>query len=168
MPETKREGAVLLLKVRPGTAEKALKALRGKTEVREAHTVLGPYDVVVTGAFKTTEDLHRFTEGIVKADFCEDCVQNISLEGWTREEPKRGAAAAWTLIKAENPRALAEQLRKVPAVNAVYSTIGAYNVIAKLAAQTPRDLQDSILKDVQTLPGIRRTESLAMAEELGL
>lgn len=164
MIETKGEG-ILLLKVKPGTVEKAIKELRGKTEVRKAEPVLGPYDLVVTGAFKDIEDLRRFSDGIVKSAFCEDCVENVSLEQWSREKPERGAAAAWTLIKAENPKKVAEELRKVPAVNAVYSTLGAYNVIAKLAAKSTRELQDSILKNVQTLPGIRRTESLAMPGE---
>lgn len=71
------------------------------------------------------------------------------------------------MIKAENPKRIAEELRKVPEVNAVYSTVGAYNVIAKLTAKSPRELQDSILKDVQSLHGIRRTESLAMPGEEG-
>lgn len=166
MPETKGEG-VLLLKVKPGTAVKAQKELQGKAGVHEAQTVLGPYDLIVTGAFGSIEDLRRFSEAIVKTDFCEDCVENVSLEQWRREEPALGAAAAWTLIKAENPKRIAEELRKVPEVNAVYSTVGAYNVIAKLTAKSPRELQDSILKDVQSLHGIRRTESFAMPGEEG-
>lgn len=164
MPEQEGEG-ILLLKVRPGTVEAALKELHGKAEVEEAQPVLGTYDVVVTGAFKDIEDLRRFSTAIVGADFCEDCIENVSLERWAREEPQGGAAAAWTLIKAADPERVAMELRKVPAVNAVFSTVGAYDVIAKLAAQSPRELQDSILGRIQTLEGIRRTESLAMPGE---
>lgn len=164
MPEKKGEG-ILLLKVRPGSIETALKELHGRAEVQEAEPVLGPYDMVVTGAFKDIEELHRFSSAIIAAEFCEDCVENVSLDRWVREEPQRGAAAAWTLINAANPGRVAAELRKVPAVNAVFSTIGAYDVIAKLAAQSPRELQDSILGQIQTLEGIRRTESLAMPGE---
>ncbi|MBI4415604.1 MAG: Lrp/AsnC ligand binding domain-containing protein [Euryarchaeota archaeon] len=164
MQEAKGEG-ILFLKVKPGTVETALREVRAKAEVTEADPVLGPYDLVIAGAFKDLEDFRRFSEGIVKTDFCEDCVESISLERWRREKPARGAAAAWTLIKAENPKRVAEELRKVPAVNAVFSTMGSYNVVAKLVAKNPRELQDAILRNVHALPGLRRTESLTMAGE---
>lgn len=165
MTEPKAGEGIFLLKVKPGTAEKAIRELRRKSEVSEARSVLGPYDVVATGAFRTVEDLRDFAEGVLKAEYCEDCVPNLSVEHWKREKPQQGEVEAWTLIKAENPTKLADELQRLPVVNAVYSTLGPYNVIAKLAAQTPRDLQDTILKKVQTIPGVRRTESLAMAEE---
>ncbi len=160
--------SVLFVRVKPGATDRALKELREHPTVSKAEPVLGPYDIVVTGAFKNLDELRKFQEELETKEFCEGCVPNPSFEEWARPEPEKREISAWTLIKAVNPQRTLQELQRIPAVNRVYTTAGEFNVIANVAANKPHDLMDTILKHIQAIKDVRRTETLTgIPEEEG-
>ncbi len=160
--------SVLFVRVKPGMTDRALKDLRKHPSVSRAEPVLGPYDIVVTGAFKNVELLQKFAEELGTKEFYEGCAPNPSFEEWNRPEKAEREISAWTLIKAVNPQRAMKELQRIAAVNSVYTTAGEFNVIANIAANKPQDLMDTLLKEVQKIKDVRRTETLAgIPEEEG-
>lgn len=153
--------SVLFVRVKPGSLDRALTELREHPSVSKAEPVLGPYDVVVTGAFKDIDALHKFAEELEAKEFCEDCRANPSFEGWERPEKKAREISAWTLIKAANPQRTMKELQRVAAVNRIYTTAGEFNVIANVAADKPHELIETLTKEIQKIKDVRRTQTLA-------
>ncbi len=153
--------SVLFVRLKPGTVDRALMELRENPSVSKAEPVLGPYDLVVTGAFKSLADLHKFTEELEAKEFCEGCAASPSFAAWTRPAETTRAISAWSLIKAANPERAMKELQKIPTVNRIYTTSGEFNVIANVAAREPHELMDIVTKEIQNIKDVRRTETLA-------
>jgi DNA-binding Lrp family transcriptional regulator len=157
--------SVVLVRVRPGQVDRALKELRKLEPVNRVETVLGPYDLVVTGAFRDSRSFQKFLQGIEEQDFCQGCEAQITLEGWKREREEKGPISAWTLIQASNPEKVMKELQKIPAVNRLYTTPGHFNVIANIAAPETSKLIKTLTDEIHRIHEIRRTETLSGVRE---
>jgi len=159
MPELTGE-SVLLLRVKPGNLEKAMREIRKNKAVVRVEPLFGRYDLVVTGAFRDFEALRRFSEELQGKEFTETCAAHPAFDQWTREERAEMPWNAWTLIRAQNLEAARMKLRQIEAVNRVYTTTGEHGLIVRLSTSRPEDLQKAILEQVQRVPGVQRTETL--------
>jgi DNA-binding Lrp family transcriptional regulator len=159
------EESVVLLRVKPGHVEKAVKELKQHSTVRVAEPILGPYDVAVTGAFPNIDAMRRFQTEIESKEFCEGCASLPGFELWRGESKGTHPVSAWTLIRATDVTKTAKELTKLPLVERVLSTSGEYNLIARVGATDSNQLQQRVLSEIQGLPGLRRTETfLALSE----
>lgn len=157
--------SVLLLRVTPGRVEEAIRELKRNPSVREAEPVLGPYDIAVTGAFRDSASLRRFAEEVESKEYCEGCVAYPSYEHWSRERVEEKPARAWTLIRTRDAARAVRELQKVPGVQRILSTVGEFNVVANIAVDEPHEIQSTVLRDIQKISGVRRTETLANLRE---
>jgi len=157
------EESVLFLRVKPGTVDRAIREIRRSPDVREAEPTLGPYDIVVTGAFRDHETLQKFSEELEAKDYCEGCIANPSFEHWAREEVEKRPVNAWTLIKAVNVDKAFKALQKVENVQRLYSTPGEYNIIANITAEELSELQTTLIRDIHKIAGVKRTHTLTSA-----
>lgn len=153
------EESVVFLRVTPGHVERALSDLRRNPKVKEAEAVMGTYDIAVTGAFRSSEDLGRFQAEIEAKDFCESYSAHPGFENWRREEEAEEPVAGWTLIRAVDAERAMKELQKVPSVQRLIGTTGEYNLIARIGAKDPSALQETVIRDIQKVHGVRRTET---------
>ena len=153
------EESVVFLRVKPGHVEHALTELRRNPSVKEAEAVMGRYDVAVTGAFRSSEDLWRFQTEIEGKDFCEASSAHPAFENWRREGKAEEPANGWTLIRAVDAERAMKDLQKVSSVQRVIGTAGEYNLIARIGAKDTNALQQAVIRDIQKIPGVRRTET---------
>ena len=156
------EESVVFLRVKPGHVEHALTELRRNSSVREAEAVMGRYDVAVTGAFRSSEDLRRFQTEIEGKDFCEASSAHPAFENWRREGKAEEPASGWTLIRAIDAERAMKDLQKVSSVQRVIGTAGEYNLIVRIGAKDTNALQQAVIRDIQKIPGVRRTETRPM------
>ncbi len=153
------EESVLFLRVTPGRVENVLKELERHPKVKTAEPVMGTYDIAVTGAFRTMEELRKFQSEIETKDFCEGSAAHPGFENWIRKEEAEEPVNGWTLIRAIDAERAMEELRKVPSVQRLIGTTGEYNVIARIGAKDPNALQQSVIREIQKVYGVRRTET---------
>ncbi|HYM40777.1 MAG TPA: Lrp/AsnC ligand binding domain-containing protein [Thermoplasmata archaeon] len=52
-----------------------------------------------------------------------------------------------------------QELQEVPCVQRLIGTTGEYNVIARIGAKDPNALQQSVIREIQKVHGVRRTET---------
>ncbi len=159
------EESIVFVHVRPGQVEKAVKELKKFDLVTRVEPVMGPYDLVVTGAFKDGRSLQKFLQEVQGKEFCEGVEAQFSLEQWKRDREEKGPISAWTLIEASNPEKVMKELQKIPAVNSLYATPGHYNVIANIAAPETYELMTTVTRDIHKIRDIRRTETLSGVRE---
>lgn len=153
------EESVLFLRVTPGRVENALSELQRHPKVKEAEPVMGAYDIAVTGAFRTVEELRKFQAEIEAKEFCEGSVAHPGFENWRREEEAKEPVNGWTLIRAIDAERAMKELQKVPSVRKIIGTTGEYNVIARVGAKDPNSLQQSVIREIHKVHGVRRTET---------
>ncbi|MFA5895428.1 MAG: Lrp/AsnC ligand binding domain-containing protein [Thermoplasmata archaeon] len=154
------EESVVFLRVTPGHVERALAELRQHPKVNEAEAVMGLYDIAVTGAFRNAEELRKFQGEIESKDFCEGCAAHPGFENWRREEkPREEPVNGWTLIRAVDVDRAMKDLQRVPSVQRIIGTTGEYNLIARIGAKDPNALQETVIRDIQKIHGVRRTET---------
>lgn len=154
------EESVVFLRVTPGHVERALTELRQHPMVKEAEAVMGPYDIAVTGAFRNAEELRKFQGEVEAKEFCEGCSAHPSFESWRREEKPRGEPVnGWTLIHAVDVDRAMKELQRVPSVERIIGTTGEYNIIARIGAKDPNALQETVIREIQKVHGVRRTET---------
>ena len=153
------EESVVFVRVKPGHVEHALTELRRNPSVKEAEAVMGLYDVAVTGAFRSSEDLRRFQTEIEGKDFCEASSAHPGFENWRREGKAEEPASGWTLIRAVDAERAMKDLQKVSSVQRIIGTAGEYNLIARIGAKDTNALQQAVIRDIQKIAGIRRTET---------
>jgi len=149
--------SVLFLRVTPGHVERAVTELRRHSHVKSAEAVMGTYDVAVTGAFRSTEELRKFQSEIEAKDFCEG--SHPGFESWRSEEARDETVNGWTLIRAVDVDRAMQELQKVSSVQRIIGTTGEYNVIARIGAKDSNALQETVIRDIQTVHGVRRTET---------
>ncbi len=150
---------MLFLRVTPGKVESALSELQRHPKVKAAEPVMGLYDIAVTGAFATMDELRKFQSEIEAKEFCEGCAAHPGFENWRRKEEAEEPVSGWTLIRAVDAERAMEELRKVPSVQKIIGTTGEYNVIARVGAKDPNALQQSVIREIQKVHGVRRTET---------
>jgi DNA-binding Lrp family transcriptional regulator len=153
------EESVVFLRVTPGHVERAVTELRQHPKVREAEAVLGSYDIAVTGAFRTMEELRKFQSEIESKDFCESCSAHPGFENWHRKEEAEEPVNGWTLIRAVDAQRAMQELQEVPSVQRIIGTTGEYNLIARVGAKDSNALQQSVIREIQKVHGVRRTET---------
>ncbi len=153
------EESVVFLRVTPGHVERALEELRKYPHVKEVEAVMGPYDIAVTGAFRNAEELRKFQAEVESKEFCEGCSAHPGFENWRREEAVEEAVNGWTLIRAVDVERAMKELQQVPSVQRIIGTAGEYNLIARIGASDPNKLQETVIRDIQKIQGIRRTET---------
>lgn len=156
--------SLFFVRVKPGEVENALREFRQHPKVSRAETVLGPYDIVATLKVKDTEELRELASEIETKPFCEGCSVIPSIATWSREPAVRKAVSAWTLIHATDAKSVADALKDIETINEVYETMGEFNVIANLAVEELSALRETIVRHIQKIEGIRRTETLAAVE----
>ena len=76
-------------------------------------------------------------------------------------------AKAFLLISAEigRERDVAAELEAIPNVREVHVTYGVYDVIAKVEADTPEKLKETITNKIRTLEHIKSTLTMVVVEE---
>lgn len=76
-------------------------------------------------------------------------------------------AKAFLLISAEIGREkdVANELEAIPNVREVHVTYGVYDVIAKVEAETPEKLKETITNKIRTLEHIKSTLTMVVVEE---
>ena len=153
------EESVVFLRVKPGHVEHALTELRRNPSVKQAEAVMGLYDVAVTGAFPSSEDLRRFQTEVEGKDFCEASSAHPGFENWRRAGKAEEPANGWTLIRAVDAERTMKDLQKVSSVQRIIGTAGEYNLIARIGAKDANALQQAVIRDIQKVPGVRRTET---------
>ncbi len=153
------EESVLFLRVTPGHVENALNELKRHPKVKTAEPVMGAYDIAVTGAFRTMDELRTFQSEVEAKEFCEGCAAHPGFENWRRKEEAEEPVNGWTLIRAIDAARAMQELQDVPSVQRIIGTTGEYNVIARVGAKDPNALQQSVIRDIQKVHGVRRTET---------
>ena len=153
------EESVLFLRVKPGRVENALSELQRHSKVKTAEPVLGVYDIAVTGAFRTMAELRKFQAEIEAKEFCEGCAAHPGFENWSRKEEAEEPVNGWTLIQAVDAERAMQELQKVPSVQRIIGTTGEFNVLARIGAEDQNKLQETVIRDIQKVRGIRRTET---------
>ncbi len=128
--------------------------------VKEAEAVMGTYDIAVSGAFRNSEDLRKFQAEVEAKDFCEGCSAHPGFENWHREEEaEEEPVNGWTLIRAVDAERAMKELQRVPSVQRIIGTTGEYNLIARIGAKDTNALQETVIRDIQKVHGVRRTET---------
>jgi len=74
---------------------------------------------------------------------------------------------AYVLIKIEAGRGddILAQLRALPAVRAVDAVTGPVDLIAQLEAEDPVSLSELIFRSMQTMPGVKETDTRIVVSE---
>lgn len=153
------EESVLFLRVTPGHVENALKELENHPKVKTVEPVLGAYDIAVTGAFRNMEELRKFQAELEAKEFCEGSTAHPGFENWHRKEEAEEPVNGWTLIRAVDAERAMKELQEVRSVQRIIGTTGEYNVIARVGAKDPNALQESVIREIQKVHGVRRTET---------
>jgi DNA-binding Lrp family transcriptional regulator len=156
------EESVVFLRVRPGHVERALSRLRQNPLVKEAEAIMGRYDIAVAASVRNAEELRKLQSEFEAEDFCDGSFAHPAFESWRREGPAREAPVnAWTLIRAANAERAMRELQRLPMVERIIGTTGEYNLIARIGAKDTNELQSGVLRDIQRVEGVRRTETRA-------
>jgi DNA-binding Lrp family transcriptional regulator len=156
------EESVIFARVKPGEVERAMAEMRRNPKVRTAEPVMGTYDLAISGTFASPEELQEFRTEIEQTAGLEETSAYPGLASWSRNSriPSEQGFFGWTLIRAADPDRAMKELQKIPSVNRLMSTTGEYNLIARISAQNPNEIQEVVLKNIQRVPGIERTETL--------
>ncbi len=154
------EESIVFVNVRPGQVDKAVRELKAFDPVTRVEPVLGTFDLVVTGAFKSGHSLQQFLQQVRGKDYCDGIEAQFSLEQWKRDDEYQGPISAWTLIEAANPEYVMKELQKIPQVNALYATPGHFNVLANIAAPETYGLMTTVTQ-IHKIRDILRTETLS-------
>lgn len=77
------------------------------------------------------------------------------------------SAKAFLLISAEigRERDVASELESIPNVKEVHVTYGVYDVIAKVEAESPERLKETITNKIRSLDHIKSTLTMVVVEE---
>ncbi|MFQ6107379.1 MAG: Lrp/AsnC ligand binding domain-containing protein [Thermoplasmata archaeon] len=152
--------SLLLVKVKPGEVRKAVRDLKRNEEIREANPVLGPYDVVASGAFENSRSLRNFVERVESKSFCLRCHARPSYEYWERQTDEQSQGIGWVLIRSNNPSGTLKGLRELENVRKLMWTAGEHNVAASFYVTSPRDWNRIVLEKIQAVAGVIGTLTL--------
>jgi DNA-binding Lrp family transcriptional regulator len=154
-----KEESVVFVRVSAGNLDNAIREIKRNKNVTGTEAILGPHDLVVTGAFKSFDTLRKFTEDLDTQDFCEESIAYPAYDEWEREGKEEHPWSAWTLVKTRDAEATKNELKRIGAVNKLYLTTGAYGLIARLSVENPEQLHETVLQELQKVEGVLRTET---------
>jgi DNA-binding Lrp family transcriptional regulator len=152
--------SVVFMRIKPGHVERAVTDLRRNPKVLAVEPVMGTYDLAISGAFRNVDELRKFQTELEETDVCEGCSTYPGFSTWNREGKVTDQPfAGWTLIRATDSDRAMKELQKIPSVDRLIGTAGEYNVLAHLHAKDMNELQTVVLRDIQKVSGVRRTET---------
>lgn len=152
--------SVIVLKVAPEHMNKALGEIGSVVGVHCLDRVVGSCNLVLTRDFLDEESLSSFAEKLKTQPYCEECYVYPNRGDWEREESQPMDLSCWALMDTRNSKKVFDELKKIPEVKWVVSTVGKYNLIAKIEAVEGEKLSEVLQSKVPQLPGIKRTETL--------
>ncbi len=154
--------SVIFVRVRPGNLDRLMTDLRRNSKVKEVEPVMGTYDLAVSGAFRSLDELQRFQAEIESKEQCEGCAVHPSFATWEHTHGTEPLPfVGWTLIRTTDQERATKELQRLPSVERLITTTGEFDLIARLSAKDPNDLQEVVIRDIQKVPGVRRTETRA-------
>ena len=153
--------SVILVKVKPGFVEQAMKTLQNFSTVGAVETTLGPYDLLVTADTKNLAGLQRFQQELESQEFCDGCTTLPTLDEWERSGTTEFPVNGWVLISATDPQQAFTELQNVQSVQHAFTTVGPYNLVAHIGVDRPTEVPRTVIRDIHPIQGIRRTETLA-------
>ena len=152
--------SIIFLKVAPGYVERTLKTIREQPHVTKAEVVLGRHDVAISGSFKTMDELQKFASHAQGMESVRGFRAYPGLQNWTSTEKNGYAAHAYLLIRSADPARATSELSKLAGVESVIGTTGDLDVIARIGAESRDEMFSTILKQVNSVPGVKSTETL--------
>lgn len=157
--------SIVLVQVKAGKVDTAIREIKRNKSVEKVEPVLGPYDLVVTGAFKDFESLRKFSEDLEAQEFTEGCAIHPTFEQWTRVGKEELPWSAWSFVRTKDVEAAKPELKRISAVNRFYTAAGEYGLIVRLTAKGPEELQEAVMEELQKVEGVRRTETFPTIRE---
>ena len=152
--------SLIFLKVTPGHVERTLKTIREQPHVTKAEAVLGRHDLAVAASFKTTDELQQFAARVQAMDNIRGFRSYPGLQNWKSSEKNGYPASAYILIRSADPARATSELSKLAGVEAVIGTTGDLDVIARVGAESQDRMFSTIVKQVNSVPGVKSTETL--------
>jgi len=161
-PTTRLSGeSIVFVRVAPGYVTQAIRDLRSEPNVTSVEATLGPFDVLVTGSWPDLATVTEFRERVENKPYCQGCDVAPSVQSWNRDASPSPARPlnGWTLIRTADPAKTTQNLRNVPNVSRVHTTIGEYNVIAHFDVHDPTDILTTVTDRIHGFKEVRRTET---------
>lgn len=152
--------SLIFLKVTPGQVERTLKTIREQPHVTKAEAVLGRHDVAVAASFKTTDELQQFAARVQAMDSVRGFRSYPGLQNWKSSEKNGYPASAYLLIRSSDPARATSELSKIAGVESVIGTTGDLDIIARIGAESQTSMVSTILKQANSVPGVKSTETL--------
>lgn len=157
--------SVLLLKVKPGELERAVRDLKRKEEITDVVLVSGPYDLVASGAFRDYRTLRDFVEHIESMPYYQACDGRPSFDSWRRKDVLEPTEEGWTLIKSSTPSRTVRELKRVSNVRRIVLTDGDFNLLVNTRADNGQDLDRLLLEKIHSATGVERAVTLPRVSE---
>jgi hypothetical protein len=159
MPGELNGESVIFLKVTPGYVEKAISSAKAKPNVTQVEPVLGRHDVAIRGNFRDLAELHRLQSALL-SDFVRGFQAYPAVQEFVKIRPNGQPVAGWVLVRTSDPQRVAGELKKVPGIEGLIGTVGNFDLVARLGATEPDALLTTVLRKIQSLSGVRATETL--------
>ncbi len=159
MPGELNGESVIFLKVTPGYVEKAISSAKGKPNVTHAEPVFGRHDVAVRGNFRDLAELHRL-QATIGADFIRGFQAYPAVQEFVKIRPNGQPVSSWILIRTNDPQRVASELKKVPGIEGLIGTVGNFDLLARFGAEHQDALMQTVLRKIQTISGVKATETL--------
>lgn len=152
--------SILLVKVKPGEVQRAVRDLMRNEEITEVDTVLGSYDIVASGAFEDHRSLRNFVERVESKPFCQGCYARPSFEFWKRKKEEDSQGAVWSLIRSSNPSRTLKELKKLTNIRKLIRTTGDYNIVANFSIRSQDEWNRTVFERIHTITGVQSTITL--------
>lgn len=159
MPGELNGESVIFLKVTPGYVEKAISAAKGKPNVTSVEPVFGRHDLAIRGNFRDLAELHRLQSSLL-SDFVRGFQAYPAVQEFVKIRPNGQPSSGWVLVRTNDPERVAEQLKRIPGIEGLIGTVGNVDLVARVGAEGPGALMTTVLRKIQTISGIRATETL--------
>jgi hypothetical protein len=147
--------SILLLRVKPGEMNRAVRDLERSEEITEVDTVLGCYDIIASGAVEDSRRLSDFIENVESTPFFKSCYARPSHETWKRRNGGRSTMHGWVLIRSGSPSATVRDLKKLPNVQKVVLTSGDFNIVANFSVRGYDDWSRTVYEEIHKAAGVR-------------
>jgi DNA-binding Lrp family transcriptional regulator len=162
--------AFVLISTDPAMIKKTSQYLLKFNKIENIHELYGQYDIIIKVVAEHRSDLD---------DFCEERIRHIKGIRGTEtlivsEAIKEGSiettglneAEVYMLINTEygKKRNIAKRLSKFEQIERVHGLYGQYDIIIKIKELTRRRLEDFIQQNIRSIPDIKSTETLVVAD----
>ena len=74
--------------------------------------------------------------------------------------PNGQPVTGWVLIRTNDSQRVASEIKKIPGIEGLIGTVGNFDLIARLGVEEPNVLVSTVLRKIQTISGVRTTETL--------